>query len=202
MSRRVRKHRRQRTSSWQIIYMDLMTNIMVFFVIIWSLSPGPDDGISDTIGDVTTRLINLPGDVLFAPGKASLSGEGREILGKLFKDERGQGILGFDDNGLVKRMIVIHGHTDSDGKKDSNFELGYRRAYQAYQEIQGYNPQLAQHAVICTHADNSPEELIPSYQGQVSKEQREILKDLKSKNRRITIEDRTINLTDEPLESR
>ena len=49
--------------------MDLMTNIMVFFVIIWSLSPGADDGISETVGDVTTRLINLPGDVLLLLGK-------------------------------------------------------------------------------------------------------------------------------------
>lgn len=176
--------------------MDLMTNIMVFFVIIWSLSPGADDGISDTIGDVTTRLINLPGDVLFSPGKASLSGEGKDVLGKLFRDQDGNGVLGFDDNGVVKRMIVIHGHTDNDGQKSKNIDLGYRRALSAYQEIQRYNPGLSEHAVICTHADNSPVEEVPLFKGKISKEQREILRGLKSKNRRITIEDRTVNRFD------
>jgi flagellar motor protein MotB len=177
--------------------MDLMTNIMVFFVIIWSLSPGPDDGISDTVGDVTTRLINLPGDVLFPPGDSGLSSEGRDILAKLFKDSSGQGVLSFDDNGLVKRMIVLHGHTDSDGTKDQNLELGFQRAMAAYREIESYNPQLKDHAVICTHADNSPEEEVPLYQGKISAEQRQILNELKSKNRRISIEDRTVNLYQE-----
>lgn len=193
MSRANSRRVKGKNPSWQVIYMDLMTNIMVFFVIIWSLSPGADDGISDTIGDVTTRLINLPGDVLFPPGKSSLSGEGKDILGKLFRDPAGNGILGFEDNGLVKRMIVLHGHTDNDGKKEANFNLGYNRAWAAYKEIQRYNPELSEHAVICTHADNSPVEEVPRYSGKISKEQRQILRDLKSKNRRITIEDRTVN---------
>ena len=90
-------------------------------------------------------------------------------------------------------MIVLHGHTDNDGKKDSNFALGYKRAWSAYEEIQRYNPDLADHAVICTHADNSPVEEVPVIQGKVTKEQREMLRELKSKNRRITIEDRTVN---------
>lgn len=183
--------------SWQVIYMDLMTNIMVFFVIIWSLSPGTDDGISATIGDVTTRLINLPGDVLFSPGQVTLSKEGKGVLAKIFQDEKGNGILGFDDNGLVKRMIVIHGHTDNDGEKESNISLGYRRAYSAYQEIQRSNPELKHHAVICTHADNSPVEDVPILKGKITKEQRDMLRGLKAKNRRITIEDRTVNNLEE-----
>ena len=32
--------------SWQVIYMDLMTIIMVFFVILWSINQGKDLGIS------------------------------------------------------------------------------------------------------------------------------------------------------------
>jgi len=173
--------------------MDLMTNIMVFFVIIWSLSHGKDKGISETAGDVTTRLINLPGDVLFGPGQTSLTSDGKSILQKLFRDESGKGILEFENNELVKRMIVFHGHTDSDGAKSSNLNLGYQRALSAYDEIKRYNSELPDHVTICTHADNSSKEEVPGFSGEVSPEQRNIIKEIKAKNRRISIEDRSVN---------
>ena len=47
------KGRRTRGEPWMIIYTDLMTIIMVFFVILWSLNQGKDIGISETVGDVT-----------------------------------------------------------------------------------------------------------------------------------------------------
>lgn len=170
-----------------------MTNIMVFFVIIWSLSQGKGEGVSETAGDVTTRLINLPGDVLFSPGQTSLTGAGKDIIGKLFKDENGRGVLSFDSGDLTKRMLVFHGHTDSDGKKSANISLAYTRALRAYEEVKSYNPELAEHVVICSHADNSAKEEVPKTSGKVSGEMRKIIKEIKAKNRRITIEDRTVN---------
>ena len=184
---------RGRSPSWQVIYMDLMTIIMVFFVIIWSLSQGKDDGISETMGDVTTRLINLPGDVLFAPGDTKLSGEGKGVLSKLFKDDQGQAVLSFQDNGIVKRMIVFHGHTDSDGSKASNLQLGFNRALSAYEEIRSFSPDLQEHVVICSHADNSSEQEVPLFSGKMTPAQRKVVREIKGKNRRITIEDRSVN---------
>ena len=186
------KSRKTRGEPWQIIYTDLMTIIMVFFVILWSLNQGKDTGISETIGDTTARMINLPGDVLFPPGKTQLSDEGKSVFKKIFYDETGS-VLVFQNNGLTKRLLVIHGHTDSDGDKDSNFELGYKRAYAAYNEIKKYSNEIVDHAVICTHADNSPELEVPKFEGKISKTQRETLKLTKSKNRRITIEDTIMN---------
>ncbi len=177
---------------WQVIYTDLMTIIMVFFVILWSLNQGKDIGVSETIGDVSARMISLPGDVLFPSGKYVLSDEGSAVFKNIFYDETGQ-VLNFQNGGLTKRLLVIHGHTDGDGKKDRNFELGFKRAYAAYNEVKKYNKEIADHAVICTHADNSPQLEVPTFEGQVSKAQREILRATKSKNRRITIEDTTIN---------
>ena len=182
-----------KSPSWQVIYMDLMTNIMVFFVIIWSLSQGKGEGISETAGDVTTRLINLPGDVLFSPGQTSLTGAGKDIIGKLFRDENGRGVLSFDSGDLTKRMLVFHGHTDSDGKKAANINLSYKRALSAYEEVKRYNPELAEHVIICSHADNSAKEEVPKTSGPVSAEMRKIIREIKAKNRRITIEDRTVN---------
>ena len=186
------KSKRTRAEPWLIIYTDLMTIIMVFFVVLWSLNQGRDVGISETIGDVTARMISLPGDVLFPPGKYQLSKEGSDVFKQIFYDESGQ-VLNFQTSGLTKRLLVINGHTDGDGEKERNLELGYRRAYAAYSEVSNYSKELADHVVICTHADNSPQLEVPIFEGKLSKTQRETLKLTKSKNRRITIEDKIIN---------
>ena len=192
--RPIRKPVKKNGDSWQMIYMDLMTMVMVFFVILWSLNQGKDQGVSETVGDVTTRLINLPGDVLFAPGKVNLSDEGKSVMKKLFSSEGGGGLT-FDSNDLTKRMFVIHGHTDSDGRKEQNLELGYRRAYAAYKEIDSYSQGLSNHVVICTHADNSPVADVPDIKSKkgLSKAQITSIREAKSKNRRITIEDKMVN---------
>lgn len=184
--------KKSKAEPWLIIYTDLMTIIMVFFVILWSLNQGKDVGISETIGDVSARMISLPGDVLFPPGKYQLSPEGSAVFKNIFFDDSGQ-VLNFQTSGLTKRVLVINGHTDGDGKKERNFELGYRRAYAAYSEIANYSSDLADHVVICTHADNTPELEVPKFEGKITKAQRETLKLTKAKNRRITIEDKIIN---------
>ena len=180
---------------WQVIYTDLMTIIMVFFVILWSLNQGKDIGVSETIGEVSTRLITLPGDVLFPAGKSELSPAGSDVFEKIFYDESGQ-VLNFEDNGLTKRLLIVHGHTDGDGDKDANFQLGFRRAYAAFNEIKLYNPEFANHAIICSHADNSPSLDVPIFEGAITAAQRETLNQTKSQNRRITIEDTTTNQFD------
>jgi len=187
-----KSYRKKSGEAWQTIYMDLMTIIMVFFVILWSINKGRDDGVSETVGDQTARMINLPGDVLFPAGKTSLSSEGEEVFKTLFGASNGK-LLNFKTNGLVKRMLFIHGHTDSDGKKADNFELGYRRAYSAYKELEKFNKDISSHVVICTHADNTAEQEIPKFSGKVSKTQKSAIRAAKSKNRRITIEDKIIN---------
>ena len=102
-------------------------------------------------------------------------------------------MLNFDTGGLVRRRLVIHGHTDSDGEKDANLLLGFRRAFAVYKEIQTYGPELADHVVLCTHADNTPAQEVPVFEGAVSAAQEEVLKEAKAKNRRITIEDQLVS---------
>ncbi len=179
-----------RQSSWEVIYMDLMTIMMVFFVILWSLNKGKDDGISETVGTETPRMIQLSSDILFEAGGTQLKEEGRGVFASLFQDPE---VLSFDVGGLVKRMLVIHGHTDSDGAKADNLSLGYQRALTAYQEIKQHNPEVSDHVVICTHADKSPQELTPIFSGTLTPDQRQVLRKSKSKNRRITIEDKMVD---------
>lgn len=190
----VNQRSRASGDSWQVIYMDLMTMIMVFFVILWSINQKQESGISQTVGDETVKIVNLPGDVLFASGQSSMSGEGQSIFKRLFDvDPETDPVLSFDTGGLAKRLLVIHGHTDGDGDKHENLELGYQRASAAYKEIHKYSEDLADHVVICTHADNSPVEEVPEFTGNITADERAAIRDAKKKNRRITIEDKVVN---------
>jgi flagellar motor protein MotB len=173
---------------WSIIYIDLMTQIMAFFVILWSVEHGskltatPSLGTGVGMGDQTARMVDLPGDVLFASGQTAMAPDGKAILDKLFGDAD-SGVLSFDQGGLAQRKLVIHGHTDDVGIKDANFQLGYQRAYAVYQEIRRHSKEVPDHIILCTHADNTPSRAVPPGSD------RTVANDVRSKNRRITIED-------------
>lgn len=175
---------------WPVVYIDLMTQIMMFFVILWSISQtqAKKRGASKTLGDTTLHEVTLPGDVLFPSGKTRLTPQGEEVFAKLFKDDTGE-VLSFETGGLTRRVLVIHGHTDSDGKKDDNYVLGFQRALTVYKEIQKFGPEIADHAVLCTHADNTPAKEVPQFTTALTPAQAQAISEAKTKNRRITIED-------------
>jgi outer membrane protein OmpA-like peptidoglycan-associated protein len=192
MSRARGSRQRRGFDVWQIVYIDLMTNVTIFFVVLWAVSQRPNkSGVSDSIGTETVKMVNLPGDVLFSSGKSELSADGKSVLGKLFADSRA--VLDFDTGNLARRLLVIHGHTDNAGEKEKNLQLGFDRALTAYHEIAKYGPQLSDHVVICTHADNSPAEEVPAFGGNLSDAEQAAIRDARGKNRRITIEDKVIS---------
>jgi len=190
---------RPRSEVWQIIYIDLMTQIMMFFVILWSIGQlsSHAKGVSKSVGDETVHMVTLPGDVLFPSGKSKLSPDGEAVFGKLFQDSTGE-VLNFDTGGLTRRVLVVHGHTDGDGAKEDNFVLGFQRALSVYKEIKKYGPEIVDHAVLCSHADNSPAKAVPQFQGTVSPAQAATLSEAKSKNRRIAIEDQVESVAKDP----
>lgn len=189
--RRRPRSRKGHGALWSIIYIDLMTQIMAFFVIVWSVehgtrvtrTPGLGTGTGVGMGDQTVRMVDLPGDVLFASGQSAMASDGKAILDGLFGDAA-SGVLSFDHGGLMQRKLVIHGHTDDVGIKDENFELGYQRAYAVYQEIRRHSTEVPGHVVLCTHADNTPARALPP-----PPIERAVADELRTKNRRITIED-------------
>ncbi len=194
--RRARPHavRRPRIV-WPIIYIDLMTQIMVFFVILWSLerreaeSAQLGTGAGVGIGDQSLRMVDLPGDVLFGSGETAVGQEGREVFARLFGDPE-SGVLDFDVGKSARRTLAIHGHTDDVGKKDDNCLLGYQRAWAVYQEIRKHGGELPDHVVICTNADNTPARVLPEVSGaNLTDEERATIEEARARNRRITIED-------------
>lgn len=196
MSRFRPSRQRRSFDVWQIVYIDLMTNVMIFFVVLWAVQSRPKNaGVTDNLGTETVKMVNLPGDVLFPSGRSELSDGGRQVISKLFSDSKA--VLDFDTGGLAKRLLVIHGHTDNDGAKDKNLELGFSRALAAYREILKYGGELSDHVVICTHADNSPAQEVPQFAGSLSAAEESVIKESKSKNRRITIEDKVVSRSKE-----
>jgi outer membrane protein OmpA-like peptidoglycan-associated protein len=177
---------------WQIVYIDLMTNVMIFFVVLWAVQRAPKkSGISETVGTETVKMVDLPGDVLFPVGKSDISDEGHQVFSKLFSDS--ETVLNFDTGGLTKRMLVIHGHTDGDGKKDKNLDLGFQRALATYREIAKYGPGVADHVVLCSHADNTPARDVPAFTGNLTPAEESAINEAKAKNRRIIIEDKLLS---------
>jgi flagellar motor protein MotB len=182
---------------WSIIYIDLMTQIMAFFVIVWTIEHGskatatPNLATGFGMGDQTVRMVDLPGDVLFASGKTELAPEGKTVIEKLFGDTA-SGVLDFDRGGLAQRKLVIHGHTDEVGLKDANFQLGYQRAWSVYQEIRRHSKELPNHVMLCTHADNTPSVELPPGEPKLTDEEKAVIAAARARNRRITIEDLVI----------
>jgi flagellar motor protein MotB len=193
VSRPTGTRRRRAFDVWQIVYIDLMTNVMIFFVVLWAVQAAHKKaGISDTVGTETVKMINLPGDVLFPSSRSELSEDGRRVIGRLFQDDSGT-VLNFDTGSFTRRLLVIHGHTDGEGIKDQNLDLGYRRALSAYREISKYGSALPDHVVICTHADNTPAQEVPAFGGSLSPAELAAVKEAMAKNRRITIEDKVVS---------
>jgi outer membrane protein OmpA-like peptidoglycan-associated protein len=194
MSRFRGTRQRRAFDVWQIVYIDLMTNIMIFFVVLWAVQRAPKrSGISDTVGTETVKMVDLPGDVLFPVGKSDISDEGHQVFAKLFADS--ETVLDFDTGGLTKRMLVIHGHTDGDGKKDKNLDLGFQRALATYREIAKYGAAVPDHVVLCSHADNSPAREVPAFTGNLTPSEENAVNEAKAKNRRIVIEDQLLSRT-------
>ena len=183
---------------WSIIYIDLMTQIMAFFVIVWSVEHGakltqtPSLGTGIGMGDHTVRMVDLPGDVLFASGQTAMAADGKGILDRLFGDTA-SGVLSFDQGGLAQRKLVIHGHTDDVGIKDANFQLGYQRAWSVYQEIRRHSNELPDHVILCTHADNTPQTAAAAPEPKLTEEEKAVIAAARAKNRRITIEDLVVS---------
>lgn len=191
--RRTRAAKKGHGALWSIIYIDLMTQIMAFFVIVWTIehgakvtaTPNLATGFGMGIGDQSVRMVDLPGDVLFASGKTELQGEGKGVLDKLFGDPSAKDVLSFDQGGLAQRKLVIHGHTDDLGQKDKNFQLGFERAWAVYQEIQRHSKELPDHIVLCTHANNTPALDMST----LTEAEKAAIQAARARNRRITIED-------------
>jgi len=74
--------------------------------------------------DDDTLLVHFDSDVLFDSGSSRLDGDGRSTLSDVAE------VI----NEYRKTAVVVQGHTDSQGKEESNYDLSERRA----RSVEGY----------------------------------------------------------------
>ena len=157
-------HPEHEDSTWKIVYMDMITMLMILFLSLWVIDQGKAREPAKR-GDVTLTKVEIESDDYFMPGKFDLKKESLQKLNDLFfKGRNSFPAPGVDLEAGGRRVILIHGHTDDQGLKDDNFELGFQRAMSVYHEIQRNVPNLADNVGICSFADNFPLEKVRTHQ--------------------------------------
>lgn len=135
-------HEEEQEPIWQVVYIDFLTVLTSFFLVLAFFS-----GKSQGDGDYKPAKWEIDSDSSFAKGRAEVLPELRmkiqnisEALKELPPDE----------------LLIISGHTDSDGSKMTNLGLGFSRAESLFREMARYNPQLQNQIALCSFADNRP----------------------------------------------
>jgi len=119
-------------TTWQAIYMDLITMLMIVFLILATrVSQGLDQGKSSGKGLAFESL--KIGDNSFVTGKATLTEDAKmRIMDNLADINNPQNSflkeLGFDKENEKYYFLTIHGHTDSLGSDQNNINLAFDRA--------------------------------------------------------------------------
>lgn len=147
-------------STWKIVYMDMITMLMILFLSMWIIDRGsPKDKRKH--GDVNLSKVEFEADDYFDTGKSVIKDEAKKQIADIFFDRKHSfPTPGIDQENHGRRIVLIYGHTDDLGKKDTNFQLGFDRAMAVYQELNKKLPNLADHVGICSYADNFPIEKV------------------------------------------
>lgn len=180
--------------TWQAVYMDLITIVMVFFLILWALN----NKANEKKGDITVNTVPIQGDKLFDTGKSRLkNGAESAINSALFAQEAPVPKLGeiLDENGETtsrQKILMIYGHTDDVGNHKTNMRLGFERAFSVYERVIQKRDDFEGNVSVCTHGSNFPRarvEPVPEFLGQEQK--KSLIEDnviARQYNRRVTFE--------------
>ena len=149
-------------STWKIVYMDMITMLMILFLSMWIIDRGkPEDKRKH--GDVTLNKVEFEADDYFDPGKADLKSQARSKMEEIFFNRaHAFPVPGPDVENGGRRVVLIHGHTDDQGEKEKNLQLGFDRAMAVYRELNSRLPSLASNVGICSYADNFPAHRVKS----------------------------------------
>ena len=174
-------------SIWQIVYIDFLTMLVTVFLIFAFAERG---GASDSLG---SQKFTLPGDNSFATKSATLNEEMKTRIHSAFK-----GLV------LSRSLIWISGHTDYQGKKEENLQLGFDRAKAVYNEIVQAEPSYAGKAVLCTAADNLPFSEVSETmrKGNLTAKEKSDVEERNRNNRRIEVEMRDFRHNDVEISER
>ena len=163
-------------TTWQAIYMDLITMLMILFLLLWVISTGKGDNKSSGF---PFKSLNI-GENSFKSGSSALTSEAKkQILDAVLHQSKQPFLpkLGFDKEEEQYRILMVHGHTDHAAPKgnqnnahEANMKYGYDRAMSVYRVLkdeykglvkQGKNELPLDHSdkvliSVCSHSFSYP----------------------------------------------
>ena len=158
--------------TWQAVYMDLITMVMIFFLIMWVISNGKEDR-----GDIRIAKKDVPSDKLFKSGDSKLMDSARSAIDEaLFDRVAPLPKLGELKNSKGKktgarRILMVYGHTDDVGvtggrnpirDQKQNMLLGFKRAYSVYKYVLTKRPDFEGNVGVCSFASYFPATKVPA----------------------------------------
>ena len=162
-------------TTWQAIYMDLITMLMILFLLLWVISAGKSESKSSGF---PFKSLNI-GENSFTSGSADLTGEAKkQILDAVLYQSKQPFLpkVGYDKEEEQYRILMVHGHTDhappkgSKNPHEANMKYGYDRAMSVYKVLkdeykglvkQGKNELPLDHTdkvliSVCSHSFSYP----------------------------------------------
>jgi flagellar motor protein MotB len=184
---------------WQVVYLDFITTVMVFFFALWVVSNGgKGEGLDNKLGDRSVQPYDLSGNA-FGSGSTSLNSHGVNALEIFVKNVKSGLNMETSKSDAQRSMLYISGHTDDiaagDGfeGKSRNLSLGFGRAMSVLQFLAQKQPDIVKNVAICSFADNLEADPVPA--GMRGKQTLDAkTRGKRANNRRITLEKTTIDV--------
>ena len=194
----MRNHKKQykEDSTWKAVYMDLVTMVMVLFMILWAIQQGGDGTPVDTDKIVPFSKLTLK-DSAFPNGGTNFGGQERKDLLNFITNVKKEDFskLGYDQKEDKYYYITVHGHGSLTGNFEQNMNIAFQRAMSVAETIKdGYkkigpdnfkfkDPSKQDRYMIsvCGHSYNFPKApLDPMLTGKMRAEQQKV-------NRRVDV---------------
>lgn len=190
------KNKYQEDSTWQAVYMDLVTMVMVLFMIMWAIQQGGEGAPVDTDKIIPFSKLTLK-DSAFPDGGTIFGGQEKKdllyFLTNTKKDDFSK--LGYDQKEDKYYYITVHGHGSLTGNFEQNMNIAIQRAMSVAETIkEGYKKVGVKNfkfrdptkndrymVSVCGHSYNFPKAPIdPDLTGKLRGEQQKV-------NRRVDV---------------
>jgi outer membrane protein OmpA-like peptidoglycan-associated protein len=193
-------HKKRRNSkddsTWQAVYMDLITMVMVLFMILWAIQQGGDGAPVDTDKVVPFSKLTLK-DSAFPDGGTRFGvAERKELITFLTQNEKDNFLkLGYSEKEDNFYYITVNGHASLTGSFEQNMNVALKRAESVSQTIKDVYNKLGNKNFpnrdktkndrymisVCGHSHNFPKQpLQKNLSGRALSKQQEV-------NRRVEV---------------
>ena len=123
--------------AWQAVYMDLITLLMLFFLIMWIKQNGGDGVPVQTNKIIPFQKISI-GDSSFSPGRTKLKDDAVKDIYSILNDStniKALKNLGYSKENDKYYYITVHGHGSLSGDYEQNMSISLGRAQSVAEQV-------------------------------------------------------------------